>query len=181
MNDTVVRSASSITRRAVVGGAGAIAAAVGLGHRLGLNRASAQDATPTPNPDGVNGNVLGADLPTSVPGMELAIARTTIAPGGGLPPHGHPGAIMFAVDAGTWGYTPLGGTIRVMRATGDGTPTATEEPEIGVELILTKGDALFAEGSHDEMRNAGDDDVVLLLAALTPVGQDLQTEGPPTP
>ena len=176
MNDTVARSASSITRRAVVGGASAIAVALGLGHRLGLGGASAQASTPTPNPDGVAGEVLGAGLPTSAPGMELAVRRTTIAPGGGLPPHGHPGAIMFAVDAGTWGYTPLGGTVRVTRAAGDGTPTAAEEPPMGVELILTKGDALFAEGSQDEMRNAGEDDVVLLMAALTPVGQDFQTD-----
>ncbi len=176
MNDTVARSASSITRRAVVGGASAIAVALGLGLGVGPGGARAQDATPTPNPDGVAGTVLGADVPTIAQGAELAVARTTIAPGGGLPPHGHPGAIMFVVDAGTWGYTPLGGTIRVTRAAGDGTPTAAEEPPMGVELILTKGDALFAEASRDEMRNAGEDDVVLLMAALTPVGQDFQTD-----
>jgi hypothetical protein len=83
---------------------------------------------------------------------------------------------MFAIDAGTFGYTPLGGIIQVMRATGDGTPTAVEEPPMGVELILTKGDALFAEASQDEMRNAGEDDVVLLMAALTPEGQDFQPD-----
>ena len=168
-------STSTVSRRAAVVGLGAL----GLGSRFGS--AAAQEATPTPNPDGVSGEVLGVDLPTSVPPMELAVRRTTIAPGGGLPPHGHPGAIMFAVDAGTWGYTPLGGTIRVMRAAVDGTPTPVEEPPLGVELILTKGDALFAEGSHDEMRNAGEDDVVLLMSALTPVGEDFQTDGTPVP
>jgi len=174
MNDTVEQSTSSTTRRAVVGGASAIAVALGLGHRLGLNQANAQDSTPAPNPDGVAGEVLGAAIPPSVPEMELAVLRTTIAPGGGLPRHRHPGAITFFVDAGTWGYTPLSGTIRVMRAAADGTPAAVEEPPLGEELILTKGDALFAEASEDEIRNAGDDDVVLLMAALTPVGQDFQ-------
>ena len=176
MNDSVARSASSITRRAVVGGAAALAVALGLGHRLGPGGARAQEASPTPNPDGVAGAVLGADVPTIAQGAELAVARTTIAPGGGLPPHGHPGAIMFVVDAGTWGYTPLGGTVRVTRAVGDGTPTAAEEPPMGVELILTKGDALFAEASRDEMRNAGEDEVVLLMAALTPAGQEFQPD-----
>ena len=176
MDDTATQSASSTTRRSVVGGASAIAVALGLGHRLGLSGARAQDSTPEPDPDGVFGEVLGASVPPSAPEMELAVRRTTMAPGGGLPPHSHPGAIMFAVDAGTWGYTPLEGTIRVMRASGDGTPAVTEEPEMGVELILTKGDALFAEASRDEMRNAGDDDVVLLMAALTPVGQDFQPD-----
>jgi hypothetical protein len=83
---------------------------------------------------------------------------------------------MFVVEAGTWGITPLEGTVQVTRAGGDGTPTPAEESEMGVELILTKGDALFAEAFRDEMRNAGEDEVVLLMAALTPVGQDFQTD-----
>ncbi len=53
--------------------------------------------------------------------MELVLRRTTIAPGGGLPPHSHPGSIVIVVDAGTWGYTPLGGTIQLTRAAVDGT------------------------------------------------------------
>jgi hypothetical protein len=77
-----------LTRRAVTrlgaGGLGLALAARGFS-------AAAQNATPTPNPDGVVGDVLGAGFPASAPEMELAVRRTTIAPGGGLPPHGHPG------------------------------------------------------------------------------------------
>ena len=118
--------------------------------------------------------------------MELVLRRTTIAPGGGVPPHSHPGSIVLVVDAGTWGYTSLGGTIRLTRAAVDGTPTPAEEVPIGVEVILTKGDALFVEDPQDEIRNAGEDDVVLLIAGLTPVGVDFQTmlgdtEGTPAP
>jgi len=47
---------------------------------------------------------------------------------------------------------------------------------IGVEVILTKGDALFVEDPQDEIRNAGEEDVVLLIAGLTPVGEDFQTD-----
>lgn len=176
MNDTVARSASSVTRRAVVGGASAIAVTLGLGYRFGPGGALAQDATPTPDPEGVTGEILGADVPTIAQGAELAVRRTTLAPGGGLPPHSHPGAIVLVVDAGTWGYTPLEGTIRVTRAADDGSPIAVEEPPMGVELILTKGDTVFAENSRDEMRNAGEDDVVLLMAALTPAGQEFQPD-----
>jgi hypothetical protein len=162
-----------LTRRALTrlgaGGLGLALAARGVA-------AAAQHATPTPNPDGVVGDVWGAGFPASAPEMELAVRRTTIAPGGGLPPHGHPGAIMFVVEAGTWGITPLEGTVQVTRAGGDGTPTPAEASEPGVELILTTGDALFAEAFRDEMRNAGEDEVVLLMAALTPVGQDFQTD-----
>ena len=59
---------------------------------------------------------------------------------------------------------------------------------MGVELILTAGDALFVEGPQDEVRNAGEDDVVLLIAGLTPVGEsfttltgDMDMEGTPAP
>src|SRR5688572_5103862 len=121
MNDTVARSASSITRRAVVGGASAIAVALGLGHRLGLGGASAQDATPTSDPIGVDSVLIGAGMPTSVPGFELALLRTTMTPGGVLPPHIHPGPFVIAVDAGTWGYTPQKGSVKLTRAAAVGT------------------------------------------------------------
>ena len=173
MNQIPTDSPSSPTRRAVMGGASALAAALAFGHRI--RSAAAQEATATPDPDGVSGEVLAASLPTAAPGVELALRRTTIAPGGGLAPHGHPGQILFAVDAGTWGFTPLEGTFQLMRAAGDGGPAPAEEPPLGVELILTAGDALFAEDFQDAMRNAGEDDVVLLMAALTPVGEEFQT------
>lgn len=162
-----------LDRRAFTGlGAGALLLAMAAG---GFS-ARAQEATPTPDPDGVAGNILGTGFPTSAPGMELALRRTIIAPGGGLPPHSHPGAITFVVDAGTWGITILEGTAQLTRAGGDGTPAAVEEVELGVELILTKGDSLFAEAFRDQMRNAGEDDVVLLMAALKSVDEEFQTD-----
>ncbi len=179
---------SDMSRRDAVvrlgaGGLGLALAARGLS-------AAAQEATPPPLTEtvGVVGNILGAGQPTSTPGMELVLRRTTIAPGGGIPPHSHPGSIVIVVDAGTWGYTPLGGTIQLTRAAVAGTPTPAEEVPIGTEVILTKGDALFVEDPQDEIRNAGEDDVVLLIAALTPVGVPFQTmlgdtdmEGTPAP
>ncbi len=163
---------SVATRRTVLASAG------GLGLALATQSRSviAQEATPLTETDGVVGELLGTGQPTAAPGMELVLRRTTIAPGGGLPPHSHPGSILLVVDAGTWGYTPLGGTIHLTRAAVDGTPTPAEEVPIGVEVILTKGDALFVEDPQDEIRNAGEDDVVLLIAGLTPVGEDFQTD-----
>ena len=173
MDHILADSPNRPTRRAVVGGAGALAAALAFGGRSGTG--AAQEATPSPDPEGVSGEVLAASLPPAAPGMELALRRTTIAPGGGLAPHGHPGQILFVVDAGTWGFTPLEGTFQLMRAAGDGSPAPAEEPPLGVELVLAAGDALFAEDFQDAMRNAGEDDVVLLMAALTPEGEEFQT------
>ena len=163
---------SVATRRTVLASAGGLGLALATQFRSVI----AQEATPMTETDGVVGELLGTGQPTAAPGMELVLRRTTIAPGGGLPPHSHPGSILLVVDAGTWGYTPLGGTIQLTRAAGDGTPTPAEEVPMGVEVILTKGDALFVEDPQDEIRNAGEDDVVLLIAALTPVGEDFQTD-----
>ena len=100
MQRPTVRSPFGLSRRAALGRTGAVVAALGLGGRFG--RAAAQEATPSPNPDGVAGVDLGAGQPTSAPGMELVLWRTTIAPGGGLPPHSHPGSLVIVIDAGTW-------------------------------------------------------------------------------
>ena len=72
-----------------------------------------------------------------------------------------------------WGYTPQKGSVTVTRAATDGNFPPAEEAMLDVELILTKGDFLFIEdASQDWMRNAGDDELVLFIAALNPVGQD---------
>jgi len=131
---------------------------------------------------------MGAGQPTTTPGMELTLRRVTLAPGGGIPPHSHPGALLIVVESGTWGHTALGGSAQLTRAAVAGTPTPAEEVPMGVELILTAGDALFVEDPQDEIRNAGEDDVVLLVAGLTPVGEsfttlmgDMDMEGTPAP
>ena len=186
MHQSPTDSPSSPTRRAIMGGASALAAALAFGHHIGS--AATQEATPTSDPIGVDSRLIGAGVPTAVPDMELALLRTTMAPGGVLPPHMHPGPFVIAVDAGTWGITPQKGSVKLTRAAADGSPTPAEEAPLGVELILTKGDYLFLEdASQDWMRNAGEDEVVLLIAGLVPVGQDFGTllseldTGTPTP
>lgn len=174
MNQITTDAPSISTRRVVIGGASALAAALTFGHRIGS--VAAQEATPTADPIGVDGSLLGAGVPTAVPDMELMLGRTTMAPGGVLPAHIHPGPFVIAVDAGTWGYTPQQGRVMLTRAAGDGSFAPAEEAPLNVELILTKGDFLFLEdASQDWMRNAGEDEVVLLIAGLVPAGQDFGT------
>lgn len=171
MNQIPTTSPSGSTRRAVVGGVSALAAALALGHRL--SSVVAQDATPTSDPIGIDSILLGAGTLTSAPGTELLLLRTTMAPGGVLPPHIHHGPFVIAVESGTWGYTPQKGSVQVTRAAADGSFTPSEEAMLDVELILTKGDFAFIEdASQDWMRNAGEDELVLFIAALNPVGQD---------
>jgi hypothetical protein len=176
MNYTVVQSASSVTRRTVMGSASALAVAMGLGYDLGPSKVRAQESTPTSDPIGIDSVLIGSGVLTSVPGTELVLLRTTIAPGGVLPPHIHRGPFVIAVESGTWGYTPQKGTVTVTRAAAGGRATEGEAEPLDKEIILTKGDFLFiADASQDWMRNAGNDEVVLFISGLTPVGQDFGT------
>ena len=59
---------------------------------------------------------------------------------------------------------------------------------IGTEVILNPGSRLFVEDSQDVLRNAGDDDLVLLVAALGRIGEpqtalitDTETGATPAP
>ena len=141
---------------------------------LGL---AAQDASPTSSQAavGVTAQPMGVGQPAAAPGLELSLRRITIAPGGSIPAHSHPGALVIFVEAGTWGYTSLGGTIQLTRAAAVGTPAPTETMPEGTEVILTAGDWLFVEDPQDDVRNAGEDDVVLLVAGLTHVGEPFTT------
>ncbi len=173
MNEIAARSASSITRRTIVGGVSAIALALGLAHHSGLSAASAQDATPPAEPFGSDTVLLGGGALASVPGTELLLLRTTMTPGGAVPAHIHYGPFVLAVESGTWGYTPQSGSVKVTRAAADGNFGPAEEVPLDTEVILTAGDFIFIENaSQDWMRNAGEDDVVFYIAALNPVGED---------
>lgn len=139
----------------------------------------AQDATPgtapAAGPVGVTSTSLGSGEPRLVPGHELSLRRITIAPGGGLPAHTHPGALVIYLESGSWGYIPLGGIAQLTRAAVDGTPSPTEDMVAGTEIVLEPGDWIYVEDPADDIRNAGDEPVVLWVAGLTPVGEPFTT------
>ena len=134
-------------------------------------RVTAQDATPTAGPVGVTAQLLGSGQPADAPGPELSLRRITIEPGGGISAHTHPGALVIYVESGTWGYTTLGGVAQLTRAATNGTPSPAEDMPVGEEVLLSAGDWLFVEDPADEIRNTGDEPVVLLIAGLTRVGE----------
>ena len=118
---------ADVSRREVVVrlGAGGVAAFL-LAAGARPTRLAAQDATPAAapaGPVGVKVQVMGAGQPASVPGLALSLLRITVAHGGEIPAHRHPGALVLFLEAGTWGYTPLGGTVRPTRAAVGGAPT----------------------------------------------------------
>ncbi len=166
--------ATGLTRRAALCGLGGMSLAALLATRG--TSAIAQDATPAPTGAvGITIQMLGLGPTTSAPGLELTLRRTVLAPGGRLPDHTHPGALVIYVESGSFGYTALGGTAELTRAAVDGTVTPPETMPMGEELVLTPGDWLFVEDPRDDIRNAGDDDVVLLVAGLTQIGEPFTT------
>ena len=171
---------TDVTRREAVvrlGAGGLAALLLAAGHRP--TRIAAQEATPT-GATGTTSQLMGVGQPAASPGLELSLRRITIAPGGRVPAHSHPGALVIFVEAGTWGYTALGGTAQLTRAVAAatpaaGTPAPAEPMPIGTEVILNPGDWLFVEDPEDDVRNAGEDDVVLLIAGLTRAGEPFTT------
>ncbi len=173
-HDAAAGSNGDPSRRAVVRGVGGLGLAAFFATRWAP--AAAQDTTPAPTGAvGVTVQVLGTGQPASAPGLELTLRRLTIAPGGLLPAHSHPGALVIFVEAGTWGYTVLGGTAQLTRAAVGGTPTPAEEMPAGAEVVLTAGDWIFIEDPQDEFRNAGEEDVVLVSANLAQIGEPFTT------
>ena len=145
-------------------------------------RAVAQEATPTTG--AITPELLGKGLPSAAPGFDLALYRVTLGAGAVVPPHTHAGASVVYVDSGTFAFTPLEGEAYLFRAGSMATPEAEGELLAhGTEVTLTAGDSLFFPSEHgDTGYNAGDDELVLLLANLFPEGAPLLTlMATPTP
>lgn len=174
-SDRIVQS--SLSRRDVVVrlGGGGLTALVLAATRS--QTAPAQEATypPTTGAVGVFMQVMGSGQPMTAPGLELTLRRTTLVLGGRLLAHSHPGALVIFVEAGQFGYTHLGGEVRMTRTAADGTPSPAEGMPAGEEVILHPGDWLFVHDPQDDIRNAGDEDVVLLVAGLTRAGEPFTT------
>ena len=93
--------------------------------------AGAQDATPAVGDAapmaGVTIELLDSGEPAAAPGQTLVFARVTLDPGGEVAAHGHPGAQIWYVAAGTFSTEVLEGTMRVTRAADGGTPAPAEQ------------------------------------------------------
>ncbi len=138
---------------------------------LGRPITVAQGATPAAASVGVKTDVLGSGQPDAAPGQALSGRRNTFAPGGFVPPHMHPGALVLHVESGELTYTVIEGTVRVQRAATAGTPGPTEELGPGQETVLRAGDWLFEQGVVHSARNDTSDPTVVLVMALTAAGE----------
>ncbi len=139
---------------------------VGFGLLTVPGAPAAQDATSGGEVAPITVETLGSVPATDAPGKQLVLLRITLAPGGVVPSHVHPGQIIVVVESGTLAYTVLGGEGETVRA-GAGTPTAADEFAPGTEVMLGPGEWFVEDPAVvHTARNAGDEPTVLLVSGL---------------
>jgi len=128
---------------------------------------TAQDATGSPASVGVTTEILGSGRPEAAPGQALGGRRNTFAPGGFVPPHMHPGALVLHVESGELTYSVIEGTVQIQRAAVAGPPDPVEAMGPGQETVLRAGDWLFEQGVVHTARNDTSAPTVVLVTSLT--------------
>lgn len=177
---TTTQSQPPISRRSALTGMGA--AGLGLmaiGRHFG---AAAQEATAVDTTvaqielaPGVYAEVLGGVPSARAEGQTLYLARFTFEPGAEIFPHSHPGTTFLSVDSGEFGWTLAAGTAHVLRGAAAGaTGPAEDLAEIGADVILTRGDAIYYEDDVvHTARGAGSEPAIVLGAFVLTAGEDL--------
>ena len=137
----------------------------------------AQQSTPAASGStGVTSEVLGRFPSALAPGQALALLRITVAPGGSVAPHTHPGETVYHLAAGTLQFTMLEGEAQLVRAV-DGTPAAAtpsagEAIPVGEEITLSAGDTIYYDATVlQSERNVGDEDAVVIVSNLRGVDE----------
>ncbi|MGH2615761.1 MAG: cupin domain-containing protein [Thermomicrobiales bacterium] len=146
-----------------------------LGGTLAFHTAptTAIQATPTIGSVGVGGGAVGSGEPEFAPGYLLSLRRGIFEPGGIVPLHHHPGALVIYVESGTLTYTVSEGEALVTRAAQEGTPSPAERLGPGAAALLQPGDAVYEEGVVHVTENLGDEPAVIWIAALTAADEPL--------
>jgi quercetin dioxygenase-like cupin family protein len=132
-----------------------------------------QVATPAIGSVGVGGGAVGSGEPRVAPGYLLSLRRGVFDPGGIVPLHHHPGALVIYVESGVLTYTVSEGTALVTRAAQAGTPGPTEQLGPGTAALLQPGDAVYEEGVVHVTENRGEEPAVIWIAALTATDEPL--------
>ena len=129
-------------------------------------RVAAQDATSTEGAPPITVETLGSAPSIDVAGMMQLLLQFTIAPGGVVPPHVHPGQLIVMVESGTLALTVLGGEGEVLRG-GVATPTASEVVSPGAESMFGPGQWWVEDPTavHTAV-NTGDEPAVVLVSGL---------------
>ena len=183
---------TAVSRRAALAGLGAGGLGLALAtHGLG---AAAQEATPAPGPikqnelaPGVVGEVFAAAPSDRAPGQTVYLSRFTFQPGARSFRTATPGPAIIGVASGPFGWTLVAGTAHVVRGSASGAASAAEDvTDLGTEVILETGDAIYYEDDViHTARGAGDEPAVILVTQVLTAGEprlmpaDMEMTGTP--
>ena len=147
--------------------------------------AFAQDSTPAASESaaisvidlspGVTAEVYAGAPSDRAPGQTVYVARFVFQPGAEIFPHGHPGTTVLGVQSGSFGWTLVAGSARVVRGAAAGATEPTEIlTEAGADVVLAPGDAIYYEDDViHTARGAGDAEAVVLGTLVLTAGQPL--------
>ncbi|MGH2616831.1 MAG: cupin domain-containing protein [Thermomicrobiales bacterium] len=124
---------------------------------------------------GVTAQFLGQAPVAAVDGRTVYLIRVTVAPGGVIEAHRHPGTTLVSMESGMLTWTLQEGTAAAFRATADGTPVSMEQlTEPGAEVRLGPGDGVsYHQDTVHTGHNPGDEPAVFLDATVLESGQPL--------
>lgn len=124
---------------------------------------------------GVTAEVFAGVPSDRAPGQTVYVARFVFQPGAEIFPHGHPGTTVLGVQSGSFGWTLVEGTARVIRGAAAGATEPTEVlTEPGADVVLEPGDAItYEDDVIHTARGAGDEDAVVLGTLVLTAGQPL--------
>jgi len=116
---------------------------------------------------------LGQAMPPDAAGKALVTLRVTIAPGGSIQAHTHPGTLVVSIESGAFEYTMLDDAdLSVMRAQEGGGEAVSEPVAMGVPVILHPGDWFpDPEGMVHSASNPGEEPTVALVSGLVDPSQ----------
>jgi hypothetical protein len=111
---------------------------------------------------------LGQILPPDASGRALVTLRVTIAPGGSIGAHTHPGSLVVVIESGVFEYTMLDDAdLTVMRAQQGGAEALSEPVEKDVPVLLNPGDWFpDPEAMVHSASNPGTEPTVALVSGL---------------
>jgi quercetin dioxygenase-like cupin family protein len=144
-----------------------------LAFRAAPTTALQGQATPPLSSVGVSGGAVGSGEPEFASGNLLSLRRGVFEPGGIVPLHHHPGALVIYVESGALTYTVSEGGTLVTRAAEAGTPAPSERLGPGDAALLQPGDVVYEEGVVHVTENLGDEPAVIWIAALTSADEPL--------
>ena len=123
---------------------------------------------------GIAAEVFAGAPSDRAPGQTVYLARFVFQPDAEIFPHRHPGTVVLGVASGSFGWTLLEGSARVVRGAAAGATGPEDLTEPGTEVILEPGDAIFYEDDVvHTARGAGNTETLVFGTLVLTSGEEL--------